>query len=78
MALMIFGLALWWASHLFPIYLPGARTTAIARLGEGPYKRIFALVRSVGAGTSNTIRTKSVSSSFFLGPGPPVIENPSP
>ena len=45
---MILGLALWWASHLFPIYLPGPRTAAITRLGEGPYKGLFALV-SLGA-----------------------------
>ncbi len=48
MALMIFGLALWWASHLFPIYLPGPRAAAIARLGGRPYKALFALV-SLGA-----------------------------
>jgi uncharacterized membrane protein len=48
MTVMILGLALWWASHLFPIYLPGARAAAAARLGEGPYKGLFALV-SLGA-----------------------------
>jgi uncharacterized membrane protein len=48
MSLMILGLALWWASHLFPIYLPGPRAAAIARLGERPYKALFALV-SLGA-----------------------------
>ncbi len=48
MSLMILGLALWWASHLFPIYLPSRRTTANTRLGERPYKRLFALV-SLGA-----------------------------
>lgn len=44
MTLMILGLGLWWASHLFPIYLPGPRAGAIARLGEGPYKGVYALV----------------------------------
>ena len=48
MTLMILGLALWWASHLFPIYLPDRRTAAIARLGDGPYKGVFSLV-SLGA-----------------------------
>ncbi len=48
MTLLILGLALWWASHLFPIYLPGPRAAAIARLGERPYKALFALV-SLGA-----------------------------
>jgi uncharacterized membrane protein len=48
MAVMILGLALWWASHLFPIFLPARRAAAAARLGEGPYKGLFALV-SLGA-----------------------------
>ena len=48
MTLMILGLGLWWASHLFPIYLPERRAAAIARLGQGPYKGLFALV-SLGA-----------------------------
>jgi len=48
MTVMILGLGLWWASHLFPVYLPGPRAAAIARLGEKPYKGLFALV-SLGA-----------------------------
>jgi uncharacterized membrane protein len=44
MELMIIGLALWWATHLFPIYLPGPRAAAIARLGAGTYKGLFALL----------------------------------
>lgn len=44
MTLLILGLALWWAGHLFPIYAPGVRAAAIARLGQGPYKGAFALV----------------------------------
>jgi uncharacterized membrane protein len=44
MTLMILGLGLWWASHLFPIYLPDRRADAIARLGEKPYKALFAAV----------------------------------
>jgi len=44
MTLLILGLGLWWASHLFPIHLPGRRAAAIARLGQGPYKGLFALV----------------------------------
>ena len=44
MTLMILGLGLWWASHLFPIYLPHRRAEAAARLGEKPYKMVFALV----------------------------------
>ena len=44
MTLMIFGLGLWWASHLFPIFLPGRRAEAVARVGEKPYKMLFMLV----------------------------------
>jgi len=44
MTLMIIGLALWWASHLFPIYMTDRRAAVIARLGEKPYKGLFALV----------------------------------
>jgi len=48
MTLMILGLGLWWASHLFPIHLAERRAGVIARLGAGPYKALFALV-SLGA-----------------------------
>ena len=44
MTVMLAGLALWWLGHLFPIFLPGARANAVLRLGEGPYKGVFALV----------------------------------
>ncbi len=43
MTLMILGLGLWWASHLFPIYLPGRRAAALKRLGTASYKGMFAL-----------------------------------
>lgn len=48
MTLLILGLALWWATHLFPIYMAEARAGMISRLGEKPYKGAFALV-SLGA-----------------------------
>jgi uncharacterized membrane protein len=44
MALLILGLGLWWAGHLFPIYLPDRRAAALKRLGEKLYKSAFALV----------------------------------
>jgi uncharacterized membrane protein len=47
-SLLTLGLALWWASHLFPILAPARRAAVIAKLGEGPYKGLFALV-SLGA-----------------------------
>ena len=43
MTLMIIGLALWWATHLYPIYLPGRRAAAIGRLGEKLYKSAFVM-----------------------------------
>jgi uncharacterized membrane protein len=48
MTILILGLALWWASHLFPIYMAEARAGAVSRLGQGTYKAVFALV-SLGA-----------------------------
>lgn len=47
MTLMILGLALWCAGHLFPILAPEARAAAAARLGRGPYRGVFALVAVV-------------------------------
>jgi uncharacterized membrane protein len=44
MTLMILGLALWWASHLFPIYMADRRAAALERLGERLYKSLFAMV----------------------------------
>lgn len=43
MMMLTAGVLLWIAVHLFPSVLPQARTGLIARLGEGPYKGLFAL-----------------------------------
>jgi len=43
MTLLIIGVLLWALVHLFPSLLPAARTTLIGKLGEGPYKGLFAL-----------------------------------
>jgi uncharacterized membrane protein len=43
MILMILGLTLWWATHLYPIYLPGRRAAARKRLGEKLYKSAFSM-----------------------------------
>ncbi len=43
MAMLILGLVLWIAVHLFPSVMPGARANLIEKLGEGPYKGLFAL-----------------------------------
>ncbi len=44
MTLMIFGLGLWWASHLFPIYLPDRRAAALKRVGVEAYKGFIVIV----------------------------------
>jgi len=44
MVILVLGIALWWASHLFPIYAADRRVAAVARLGEGPYKGLFAAI----------------------------------
>jgi len=43
MTLLIAGLVLWSITHLFPATLPGVRANLAAKLGEGPYKGLFAL-----------------------------------
>lgn len=43
MLILLLGLALWSAVHLFPVVAPDRRTALIARHGEGPYKAIFSL-----------------------------------
>lgn len=44
MTLLVLGLALWWATHLFPIFAPGVRTRLMSRMGETPYKSVFSAV----------------------------------
>lgn len=44
MSLMLLGLALWWATHLFPILAPAARAAAVERLGRNPYRGAFSLL----------------------------------
>ena len=43
MTLLILGVLLWTLVHLFPSLMPGARSRLISKLGEGPYKGLFAL-----------------------------------
>jgi uncharacterized membrane protein len=43
MTMLILGVLLWIAVHLFPSVMPGARASLMQRLGEGPYKGLFAL-----------------------------------
>lgn len=44
MAMLIIGVLLYCAVHLFPAALPALRSRAIARLGENPYKGVFSLL----------------------------------
>ena len=47
MTVMVLGLVLFIGIHLVPA-LPALRTRLVARLGEGPYKGLFALVSAAG------------------------------
>ncbi len=44
MALLVAGIALWIAVHLFPAYAPTRRQALLQRLGENPYKGLFSLL----------------------------------
>lgn len=44
MILLIVAIALWWATHLFPVFAHGQRNALAARFGEGTYKLVFSLV----------------------------------
>lgn len=43
MILLVLGVLLWACVHLFPSLMPAARSRLIERLGEGPYKGLFAV-----------------------------------
>ena len=43
MAFLIAGVAFWSIVHLFPSLLPTTRTNLASKLGEGPYKGLYAL-----------------------------------
>lgn len=43
MTLLIIGVLLWSASHLFPSLMPETRTRLIERIGNKPYRGLFAL-----------------------------------
>jgi uncharacterized membrane protein len=43
MTLLIAGVVLWTVVHLFPAVAPGVRANLVIKLGEGPYKGLFAL-----------------------------------
>jgi uncharacterized membrane protein len=44
MPILIGGIALWSIAHLMPAVAPGFRQTLVSRLGEKPYKGLFALL----------------------------------
>jgi uncharacterized membrane protein len=44
MILLILGLLLWWATHLEKTLAPGWRAANVARMGEGPWKGLIALL----------------------------------
>ena len=47
MILLILGLVLWYATHLFRILAPAPRAAAVERIGEGPWKAIIAVLSLV-------------------------------
>ena len=44
MILLILGLLLWWVTHLEKILAPGRRAAGVARMGEGPWKGLIAIL----------------------------------
>lgn len=44
MILLILGLVLWFVPHTVKIFAPGLRAAGVARMGEGPWKGLIALV----------------------------------
>lgn len=44
MTTLVAGLALWWVSHLVPVFAPGLRARAIERMGAGAWKALIALL----------------------------------
>lgn len=48
MAMLISGLLIWIAVHLFPTIAPASRLRMVTRLGNGPYQAIFSLLIIAG------------------------------
>jgi uncharacterized membrane protein len=67
MTLLTLGVLLWALVHFFPSLMPGARTRLIEKLGEGPYKGLFAL-NLVIAIVLMVFGWKSVSVEFWYTP----------
>jgi uncharacterized membrane protein len=44
MGMLILGVILWSIVHMVPVAMPGFRCRLISRMGENPYKGVFALV----------------------------------
>lgn len=44
MILLIFGLLLWWATHLEKVFAREQRAAAVERMGEGPWKGLIAVL----------------------------------
>lgn len=44
MQTLLAGMALWIVTHSFPMAMPRQRAAVVARIGEGPYKGLFAAV----------------------------------
>ena len=44
MLILLTGMLLWIVTHSFPMAMPRQRAAVVARMGEGPYKGVFALL----------------------------------
>ena len=48
MAMLISGLTIWIAVHLFPSVAPASRQQLLTRMGNGPYQAVFSLLLIAG------------------------------
>lgn len=50
MILILFGLVLWYVTHLLPSWAPAHRAALMAQFGEGPYKIAIAILTAAAIG----------------------------
>jgi len=75
MALLIGGVVLWTVVHLVPAAAPGVRASLAGKLGEGPYKGLFALDILIALGLIIFGWKSAVPESVYV---PPMYGSPIP
>lgn len=75
MALLIAGVAFWTLAHLFPAVAPGVRANLAGKLGEGPYKGLFAVDIVIALGLIIFGWKTAIPTSLYA---PPVINDTIP